>query len=55
MSNLLAYKDLFLQQQSAHSFYEEEALLNKMDALWFKMTPEERVEVERFITESMPH
>jgi len=55
MDHLSTYKDLFHEQLSAHTFYEEEAILGKMEQLWKKMTPEERIEAERFITESMPH
>jgi len=55
MDKLSAYKELFLQQLNCHGFYEEEAILNKMETLWIKMDSVERVEAERFITEHLPH
>ena len=50
MDRLATYKDLIIQQLDCHGFYEEEAILNKLDALWYKMTPEERIEAEKFMS-----
>lgn len=53
MDILSKYKALIIEQLGCHGFYEEEAILNKLDALWFKMSVEERAEAERFVTETV--
>lgn len=53
MDILSKYKALIIEQLGCHGFYEEEAILNKLDVLWFKMTIEQRIEAERFITKTV--
>ena len=54
--NLLnTYKYLVEQQALALDIEEEEQLLDELDKLWCLMSPAERIEAERYITETLPH